>query len=94
METIPVPFDPVDIVETRAGRSAAVVGRSGSVPERAGPPAPHGRPTPSRAQLLRVGLLLAIAALCAGALKAGLGRTVAGADRTAFPQTSSGTARA
>jgi hypothetical protein len=44
--------------------------------------------------LLRVGLLLAIAALCAGALKAGLGRTIAGADRTAFPQTSSGTIRA
>lgn len=84
-------FDPVDIVETRAGRSAAAVGRSGSVPERAGPP---GRPTPSRGQLLRVGLLLAIAALCAGALKAGLGRTIAGADRTAFPQTSSGTIRA
>jgi hypothetical protein len=88
-----MPFDPVDIVETRAGRSAAVAGQSGSVPKRAGPRALHG-PTPSRGQLLRVGLLLAIAALCAGALKAGLGRTVAGADRTAFPQTSSGTSRA
>ena len=89
-----MPFDPVDIVETSARRSAAVAVRNGSVPKRAGSRALSARPTPSRGQLLRVGLLLALAALCAGALKAGLGRTVAGADRTAFPRTSSSTVRA
>ncbi|MBG0811791.1 hypothetical protein IY145_20800 [Methylosinus sp. H3A] len=85
-----MPIDPVDIVETSARRSAAVAG----LPERAGSLALSGRPAPSAGQLLRVGLLLAIAALCAGALKAGLGRTVAGADRTASPQTSGGALRA
>ena len=90
-----MPLDPVDIVENRGGRPAAVVRRSGSLRKRgAGSLAPSRRPTPSGGQLLRVGLLLAIAALCAGALEAGLGRSVAGADRAAASKASSKTVRA
>ncbi|WP_400767567.1 hypothetical protein [Methylosinus sporium] len=79
-----MPFDPVEIVETRGGRPAATLRRSDAASKNGRSIALHGRPAaPDRWQLLRVGLLLAVAALCAGALKAGLGRTVAGAERTA-----------
>lgn len=73
---MPVPFETVDIVETKGGSRAR-----------------SGRPTPSKGQLLRVGLMLAIAALCVASLEAGLGRRVAGAERAAAPQTSGKTVR-
>ncbi|BBU62330.1 hypothetical protein MSC49_22650 [Methylosinus sp. C49] len=79
-----MPFDPVEIVETRGGRPAMTLRRSDAVQKNGRSLALHNRAAaPDGWQLLRVGLLLAIAALCAGALKAGLGRAVVGAERTA-----------
>ncbi|OAI28725.1 hypothetical protein A1351_11555 [Methylosinus sp. R-45379] len=84
MEISSVPFDPVEILETRGGRPAVTLRRSDAAPKNGRSLAFSNRPAaPDGGQLLRVGLLLALAALCAGALKAGLGRSVVGAERTA-----------
>ena len=89
-----MPRDPVDIAQTRGGRPAAAIRRRAPAATRPQATPRAGRPTPSAGQLFRVGLLLSVVALCAGALKAGLGRTVAGTERTASPQTSGGTVKA